>query len=199
MDPCCRAGGLLDPAGSLSDRLSALTASLLVEAMPLIAAAGSGPEAERLQRLGVRPQGEEGLTYARLLTKDDLLLPWKDSALALHRRVMGLHPNAFSYWRGRRFKVRSSEPLVLRLRDQLSLEVAPLAERWGQQAGAPPLGLPGEVLACEPGLGLVVATGGCPLLIREGQLEGKAPAGGQALLQQLEPAPGEAFSDRPAP
>jgi amidase/aspartyl-tRNA(Asn)/glutamyl-tRNA(Gln) amidotransferase subunit A len=38
------------------------------------------------------------------------------------------------------------------------------------------------VLALEPGVGLVVTTGGCPLLIREGQLEGKAPVAGQALL-----------------
>ena len=201
--------GLLETAGSLSERLSALTASLLVEALPLIAAAGPGDQAERWHRLGVRPQTEAGLTYARLLSKDDLLLDWSDSGLTLHRRVMGLHPNAFCHWKGRRFKVLASEPLVRRLRDQLSPEAALLADRWGlpapdagagsdAQAGvARSVGAPGEVLAIEPGLGVVVATGGCPLLIREGQLEGKAAVAGQALLQQLDATPGQSFSGGP--
>jgi methionyl-tRNA formyltransferase len=34
-------------------------------------------------------------------------------------------------------------------------------------------------------VGLVVASGGCPLLVREGQLEGKPAAAGSRLLQQL--------------
>ena len=193
--------GLLDNAEQLARRLSDLTASLLVQALPLIATAGPGAEAERLQRLGVRVQSEEGLTYARQLSKQDLLLDWQLSALALHRRVMGLYPQAFSHWRGRRFKVLASEPLVKRLRDQLSAEVAPLADRWGHDTRSSPEALPitagaavpGQVLAIEPGLGLVVATSGCPLLIREGQLEGKGPVAGQALLQQLDASPGERF------
>ncbi|MFM8524760.1 MAG: methionyl-tRNA formyltransferase [Cyanobacteriota bacterium] len=196
---------LLENAHGLSARLSALTAALLVEALPRIAAAGAGTEAERWLRLGVRHQSPEGLTYARLITKEDLLLDWGLSCLALHRRVMGLHPNAFTHWRGRRLKVLATEPLVRRLRDDLSPEVAPLADRWGltgdgcSDASPAP---PGQVLALAPGLGVLVATSGCPLLIRAGQLEGKAPATGQALLQQLDAAPGEAFSslagDQPA-
>lgn len=202
--------GLLESADALSRRLSALTASLLVEALPTIAAAGPGSEAERWQRLGVRVQPEEGLTYARLLTKDDQRLDWSLSGLALHRRVMGLHPQAFTHWRGRRFKVLATEPLVRRLRNQLSPEVAPLADRWGLVADgsstSDPAGVakpqPGQILALEPGLGLVVATGGCPVLIRAGQLEGKGATAGQALVQQLDAEPGQNFgpetADQPA-
>lgn len=198
--------GLLETAEALGRRLSDLTASLLVEALPRIAAAGPGDEAERWQRLGLRPQPEQGLTYARLLTKDDRLLDWSVSGLALHRRVMGLHPQAFTHWRGRRFKVLATEPLVRRLRDQLSPEVAPLADRWGLDpdrsgvsgsAGITPP-KPGRILALEPGLGLVVATGGCPVLIRAGQLEGKGVTAAQALLQQLDAQPGERFGAEPA-
>ena len=47
---------LLDNAQTLGTRLSQLTAELLVEALPRIAAAGPGPEQERLARLGVRVQ-----------------------------------------------------------------------------------------------------------------------------------------------
>jgi methionyl-tRNA formyltransferase len=97
--------GLLENAQQLGERLAALTAELLVEALPRIAAAGPGPEAERLRRLQVRPQGEVGLTTARLLGKDDFVIDWGQSALAIHRRVMGLYPGAHTSWRGERLKL----------------------------------------------------------------------------------------------
>jgi methionyl-tRNA formyltransferase len=172
--------GLLENAEALGSRLAALTADLLVQALPRIEAAGPGSPAERLARLGARPQAETGITYARLLTKDDYRIDWEDSALAIHRRVMGLYPGALSGWKGRRLKLLACEPLVERLLRQLSPAASRLTGRWGQGAGAP-----GTVLAVEPGVGLVVATGGCPLLLLQAQLEGKAPSAGQSLLQQL--------------
>jgi methionyl-tRNA formyltransferase len=36
-----------------------------------------------------------------------------------------------------------------------------------------------------------VASGGCPLLLRDAQLEGKAAANGNQLLQQLQANPGD--------
>lgn len=184
--------GLLENARQLAERLSRLTAELLVEALPRIAAAGEGPETERWRRLGLSPQCEEGMTYARLLTKDDYRIAWSDSALAIHRRVMGLYPGAHSLWRGQRLKLLATEPLVGRLAGQLSAEAAALCGRWpGADAPATTAPQPGSVLAVEPGLGLVVASGGCPVLVREGQLEGKRACSGQALIQQLNPRQGE--------
>ena len=176
--------GLLENAQQLGVRLAALTADLLVEAMPRIEAAGPGPEAERLARLGVRAQGEEGLTYARLLTKDDQTIDWSQSALAIHRRVMGLYPGAVSSWQDKRIKLLATEPLVQRLADQLSAEAAGLVARWSPAADAA-TPQPGTVLEVAADLGLVVATGGCPVLVREAQLEGKRASFGHALLQQL--------------
>ena len=171
--------GLLENAGQLAERLSGLTAELLLEALPLIEAAGPGPQQERLTRLGLQPQPSEGLTLARLLNKDDYLVDWQQSALAIHRRVMGLYPGAHCQWRGKRLKLLATEPLVQRLAAQLSGEAAALSERsW-------PKAEPGSVLERVKGVGLVLATGGCPLLLRTAQLEGKAPARGNELLQQL--------------
>ena len=48
----------------------------------------------------------------------------------------------------------------------------------------------GTVLEVATGVGLVVATNGCPLLIKQAQLEGKAPTAGTTLLQQLKAKPG---------
>jgi len=182
---------LLHNAGQLSERLGRLTGELLVEALPLIEAAGAGPEPERLARLGVRPQAADGVSHARQLSKEDTLVDWSGSALAIHRRVMGLHPNASCPWGVERLKLLATEPLVSRLRDQLTPVAAALAERWGSPsqdgsaAGGSSAAVPGTVLAVVEGEGLVVATGGCPVLLRQAQLPGRRPSEGQALIQQL--------------
>jgi methionyl-tRNA formyltransferase len=189
--------GLLENAQQLGERLAGLTAELLVAALPRIEAAGPGAEGDRLERLQVRPQGEEGLTYARLLRKDDCAIDWHQPALSIHRRVMGLYPGAHTSWRGQRLKLLCTEPLVQRLADQLTPEGAALSSRWSPPPSSAPSRAKdeqepaGTVLACEPGVGLVVATAGCPLLLRQAQLAGKRSCEGQALLQQLEARVGD--------
>ena len=170
---------LLDNAAALAERLSYLTAELFVEALPKIEAAGPGLEAERLSRLAVQPQPDAGITLARLLTKDDYRINWNERALAIHRKVMGLFPGAHCSWRGKRLKLLATEPLVARLTDQLSPEAAALSQRQWPTAEA------GSVLESVRGVGLVLATSGCPILLRQAQLEGKAPSSGDALIQQL--------------
>ena len=171
--------GLLDNAFELGGRLSRLTAQSMVDAMPLIEAAGAGSIHERWQRLGLQPQADESC-YARMLSKQDFLIDWNGSALAIHRQVMGLYPGAQTSWDGKRLKLSETEPLIERLRSQLSVEAQELIGRW--PTGGHPCG---TVLACIQDLGLVVSSSGCPLLIREAQLEGKARSRGQALVQQL--------------
>ena len=176
--------GLLDNAQQLGDRLSQLTADLMVEALPLIEAAGPGTEAERRQRLDLRYQPDEH-TYARMVTKADYRIDWSASALAIHRLVMGLYPGAQTRCQGKMLKIHSTEPLIERLRDQLTSPAAALVGRWDTGGDEP-----GTVLAAIQDLGIVVSSSGCPLLIREAQLEGKAKSRGQALVQQLQSAVG---------
>jgi len=179
--------GLLENAAQLGERLARLSGELLVEAMDSIAAVGEGPQAERLARLGVQTQPNEGTTYARLLTKEDAIVDWGAPALAVHRRVMGLYPGAQARCRGQRLKLLATEPLVQRLRKQLTPEGRSLADLWG----GPQDREPGTLLALAEGVGVVVATGGCPVLIKKAQLEGKAAVEGTALLQQLKLRIGE--------
>ena len=180
---------LLEPSIALAERLSALTAELMVHAMPLIEAAGPGPEDERLARLNVRVQ-TEGSTYARMLEKQDFQLDWSAPALNIHRKVMGLHPGAFTQWQSKRLKVLRTEPLIERLQDQLSPEGRNLVGQW-PTGGHPP----GTILAVIEDLGIVVSSSGCPLLIREAQLEGKARSTAPVLLQQLRANPGDRFGE----
>ena len=178
---------LLDTSIGVAERLSAITAELMVQAMPLIEAAGPGSEEERLARLKVRVQAEES-TYARMLDKQDFQLDWSASALGIHRKVMGLYPAAFTHWQGKRLKLLRTEPLIERFKDQLSAEGRKLVGQW-PTGGHPP----GTILAVIEDLGLVVSSSGCPLLIREAQLEGKARSTAPALLQQLKAKAGDHF------
>jgi methionyl-tRNA formyltransferase len=181
--------GLRENAEQLSARMAALTAELFVEALPRIAAAGNGSRSERWGRLELRRQGEEGVRLARPIRKDDLGIDWNRPALDLHRQVMGLYPAALTCRAEARLKLRATEPLVLRLADELSPEAAELARRFGVRSGGTDQGdqapAPGTVLEVVDGVGLVLATAGCPLLLREAQLEGKGPSSGQAMVQQL--------------
>jgi methionyl-tRNA formyltransferase len=183
--------GLLENAEHLAQRLASLTGELLVEAMDRVRTVGAGEESDRLERLGVRPQAKEGVTYARLLTKSDLIIDWTLSALEIHRRVMGLYPGATTHWRGLRLKLHHTEPLLSGLEDQLSPEAAGLIPLWGGRAhGASP----GTILGRAQGLGLVVASGREEsLLLRSAQLEGRTVADGDRLWQQLGAAVWDGF------
>ena len=148
-----------------------------------------GPTDERLKRLSVQHQADASC-YARMLCKQDYQIDWSNSALAIHRQVMGLYPGAQTSWNGKRLKLTQTEPLIDRLKDQLSPEAQELVGQWptGGHAG-------GTVLACIQDLGLVVSSSGCPLLIREAQLEGKSRSRGQALVQQMAAAEHQCLGD----
>jgi methionyl-tRNA formyltransferase len=183
--------GLLENAHHLAARMAALTADLLVQALPSIASAGEGSRAERWARLGLQPQREEGVTHARLLTREDGLLDWHASAMQLHRKVMGLYPGAHTHHHGLRLKVLATEPLLDHPPEGLSLQGMELALRARDWASA----FPGVVVSLEEGVGVVVATGEGALLVREAQLEGRRPSAGSALLQQLKLRPGDRLGE----
>jgi methionyl-tRNA formyltransferase len=174
--------GLLDNGHTLAKRMSVLTADLMVEAMPLIESAGHGSEHERRDRLKVMDQADRPgeASYARMLTKQDHQIDWSDSALTIHRKVMALYPNAVTLWNDKRLKIQHCEPLIERLMDELPADVHPLVGRW-PTGGHPP----GTVLESVKGIGVVVSTKGCPIMIRSAQLEGKGRSDGDSLIQQL--------------
>ncbi len=71
-----------DTGGSLHDRLAALGAQALMEALPSIAAQSAVP----------RQQDEAAASYARKLEKREARLDWSRSAAELDRQVRALNP-----------------------------------------------------------------------------------------------------------
>lgn len=71
-----------ETAGELSERLSRLSASCIVKALPLLARG-------ELKR---RPQDENGATYASKLTKQSGRIDWKTDAATLSRLIRATNP-----------------------------------------------------------------------------------------------------------
>ena len=185
--------GLLENANQLGKRLSELTASLMIEALLKIIASTSGQRLKHINQLNVTKQEQlEGKpTYARMLTKPDHIINWNHSAIDIHRKVMGLCPNAVTAWKGKRLKIITTEPLIEVLSKYLSKNVRPLIGRWQVDTNQP-----GTILGFEPELGIIVSTHDWPLLIRQAQLEGKGVAESRVLIQQLNPTIGEKLGNR---
>jgi methionyl-tRNA formyltransferase len=74
--------GPRDTAAHLHDRLAALGAEALLDALPGIADGGSVPE----------PQSEDLVTYAHKLTKDEAVIDWTLSAETIDRMVRAYDP-----------------------------------------------------------------------------------------------------------
>ncbi len=86
-----------EDAGSLHDRLAALGARMMVQALEGIAAG----------RLTSEPQPAEGVIYAAKIGKDEGRMDWSLPAAALHDHVRGLSPapGAWFEYRDERFKI----------------------------------------------------------------------------------------------
>jgi methionyl-tRNA formyltransferase len=75
----------IDPdmtAGELHDALMSVGATLMVEALAALEAG----------TLELKPQAEEGATYARKITKDETRIDWSSPGREVHDRIRGLSP-----------------------------------------------------------------------------------------------------------
>lgn len=86
-----------DSAGTVHDRLAALGARCIVEALPAIASGA----------LKGVPQNELDVTYAHKINKDEAAIDWRLAAVELDRQVRAFNPfpGAYSTWRGEPLKI----------------------------------------------------------------------------------------------
>lgn len=158
----------IDPevdAGTLTARLAREGAALLVETM------------DQIQR-GVAPripQPEAEATVAPRVRPEEGAIDWERSAGELHNLVRGLSPSpgAFTFWRGKRLKVRKAR----------------VAPDGAEKASAQGSCGPGAIIAT--GEGLVVACGAGALELLSVQLEGGKALGGGEFLRGQRPEAGE--------
>jgi methionyl-tRNA formyltransferase len=86
-----------DTAGTVHDKLAALGARCIVEALPAISDG----------TLKAVPQSEAGATYAHKIAKDEAAIDWRRGAVEVDRQVRAFNPfpGAYSTLRGKPLKV----------------------------------------------------------------------------------------------
>lgn len=168
-----------DTTGDLHDRLAALGAELVVEAVRLIAA-GQAPRI---------PQDHSRATYAAKLTRADEWIAWQEPAEQVKNRVRGLNP-----WPGAYTTLRDGTVLKV-----WRVQVVPVPAVPGAPT-APGVGAaPGTILGVIKGQGPVVACGQGAVVLLEVQPAGRRRMDGMAFAAGYRPQPGEVLGATGAP
>jgi len=170
-----RAIGPEETSEALERDLARLGASLLVETVEAVAAG----------RVVETPQDDAASTYAPRLTREDGIVDWAKSAIAIHDQIRGLHPwpHAFSHVNGRRVILLSS-------RCQVRARYVPGEYQVRARY------VPGTVVEAH-GDRLLIATGDGDLQLLEVQPEGKRAMTARDFLAGRPLADGDRFTSAP--
>jgi len=140
-----------ETAGSLHDRLAALGAAAVVEAVAGLAAGTLVPV----------PQPADGATYAAKIRKEEAMIDWASPASTIARQVRAFNPwpVAETRWQGRQLRIWEAQPLT----GDAGL---PASATAGDRR------VPGQVIEAGPGR-LVISTGDGLLEVSRLQLAGR--------------------------
>ncbi len=155
-----------DTSASLHDRVAALGARLVVQAL-------ADPSA-----WVATPQSAQGVSYAHKIEKTEAAIDWRMSAENIARQVRAFDPfpGATAQWAGETIKVWAAKALA----------------EGAQALSGPPLAVPGQVLAADA-RGIVVQTGAGVLRLDILQRPGAKRLAVAEFLRGFALAPGMAF------
>lgn len=157
---------LLDNADHVAHTLSTVGAELLLKTVVKLGR----------QQIQPIPQNDAESTYAPLIQKEDYLLDWSRSAVALHNQIRGFFPNCIAQFRGQDLKIMATAPVGDRYWEQLPPSFSVLEHNW--PALYPGEGKPGEIVSIAKHIGPIVQTGDGFLLLQQVQLSGKRAQSG---------------------
>jgi methionyl-tRNA formyltransferase len=156
-----------ETAATVGDRLSQITADLLVETLQHLEAGTLTPT----------PQDPAQATYAPLIQKEDYRLDWSRDAMALHHQIRGFFPNSVTTLQGQPLKILRTVPLPLPGTD-LPDAWADLPKALQGRSPQTPSVAPGQVSGILKKFGPIVQTGAGELVLCEVQPAGKKPQSG---------------------
>ena len=166
-----------DNLETLSNRLSKISSELLISSLDKIKHSKGLSEESRLKQLNAINQKKlkGNPSYARQITKDDYVIYWNQKARSIIKRIKGLYPNAYTFYKGKRIKII-----------EVSLIVDSNRTRGVKLTDNKLIGhsMPGEILEIKKKDGIIIMTNDYPILIKYGQLEGKNKTDGYTLSIQ---------------
>jgi methionyl-tRNA formyltransferase len=157
---------LLDNAHDLAENLANQGADLLLETLVKLEQSAIIPT----------PQDNSHASYARLIDKDDFVLDWSKSAIAIHNQVRGFFPNCYATLTDKKLKISATVPITADTIDDLPPEYSSIQQQYDSLASL--TGQPGEIVKNLKNLGAIVQTGSGLLLLKQVQLEGKRSQSG---------------------
>ena len=173
---------LFDNAHTIAEKLANQGADLLIETLEKL-------ESNEIQAV---PQNNEEATYASLINKDDFIVDWNKSAIAIHNQIRGFYPNCFTSFRDYKLKIMATIPMdddYLQSLDESYQELNNQLKSLDKT-----IGKPGEVIGLIKNFGPVIKTGKGLLLLSEIQRSGKRPQSGWDLVNGTHLKVGELLS-----
>ena len=173
---------LFENAYQIAEKLANQGADLLLETLEKL-------ESNEIQAV---PQNNEEATYASLINKDDFIVEWNKSAIAIHNQIRGFYPNCFTSFRDDKLKIMATIPMdddYLQSLDESYQELNNQLKSLDKT-----IGKPGEVIGLIKNFGPVIKTGKGLLLLSEIQRSGKRPQSGWDLVNGTHLKVGELLS-----
>ena len=174
----------------LESRLSQLSGELLIRAIALLETNENKESNNPIQSLKLINQADLGekIRYARMLKKQDYFIDWKMADVEIHRKILGLFPRSYTFWKNKRLAIHSSR-LIYKLSQQ------EIEKNLPKNIESDFLNIePGTIISISDKLGIIVSTGNKPILINTAQIEGKNPNSTKVLIQQMKPKIGDKFN-----
>ena len=161
----------------LTNRLSNISAKLLVRSLERIKQTKGLDKSSRLKQLNAIDQSmlKGSPSYARQITKEDNLINWNQNARKIIKKVMGLYPNAYTFYNGKRIKILEACISCDNEQSQESFDINNLSSQQRR---------PGEIIMINKEIGVKIMTNDFPVQIKYGQLEGKNAADSYTLSIQ---------------
>ncbi len=170
----------LDNSFDLTKKLSKVSARLIISALERIEDSRDNFTKKILDELIEQSTLNRDLSYARMISKDDLIICWESSALEIYKKILGLFPNAYTLLNGKRIKILQAIPYDKFFIKELALNDIAKAEITLDNDT-----VPGDIVGKVQDLGILVKTNDIPLLILKLRIEGKKDSQNNQLIQQF--------------
>ncbi|WP_107670523.1 methionyl-tRNA formyltransferase [Cyanothece sp. BG0011] len=157
---------LFENAYEIAEKLANQGADLLIETL----------EKLKINEITPTSQKDDEATYASLINKEDFMIDWNKSAIAIHNQIRGFYPNCFTSFRDEKLKIMATIPINDDYLKALDNNFEGLKNKI--ESLDKTIGKPGEVISLVKKFGPLIKTGEGLLLLSDVQPSGKRSQSG---------------------
>ena len=150
----------------LTNRLSVISSRLLLKSLERIKLTKSTNKLSILNELKAIDQNKLNgkPSYARQIIKEDYLINWNESSRKIIKKILGLYPNAYTFYKGKRIKIIEASIKTC------NGSAHDIQNIFGETIRTK---LPGEIISINKRIGIEIMSRDHPIIIKYAQLEGK--------------------------